>query len=122
MNVSYHETCGLMLLMFMWTLFPASDINRSYESHEISGLYIYRPPERSWKNFHGGKCGFNKEHHLFNSLHILKEVFRNLKWEETEIKINGEKLRLLRFADDVFIFNWNQRKILENGWRIYEEK
>lgn len=39
---------------------------------------------------------------LFNCL--LEEIYRNLKWENEGININGGFLFNLRFADDVVLF------------------
>lgn len=36
---------------------------------------------------------------------VLEEVFRHLNWEKYGIKINGENLTHLRFADDIIIFS-----------------
>ncbi|KAG7297047.1 hypothetical protein JYU34_019980 [Plutella xylostella] len=36
---------------------------------------------------------------------VLEHIFRNLKWEEYGININGEKLTHLRFADDIVVIS-----------------
>lgn len=36
---------------------------------------------------------------------VLEDVFKSLHWEDRRINISGEKLRNLRFADDIAIFS-----------------
>jgi len=35
---------------------------------------------------------------------VLERVIQNLNWDEVGIKINGECLHHLRFADDIVLF------------------
>lgn len=42
---------------------------------------------------------------LFSS--VLEMVFRNLDWENKGLKIDGENLNHLRFADDIVLFSEN---------------
>ena len=47
----------------------------------------------------------------------LKEVFKNLEWENVGININGEYLNNLRFADDIVLFSesWEElQKMIED--------
>ena len=41
----------------------------------------------------------------------LEEVFQNLNWDEVGIKINGEYLNHLRFADDIILFASNAEEL-----------
>ena len=36
---------------------------------------------------------------------ILEEVFKNLDWEKSRTRINGEYLNNLLFADDIVLMN-----------------
>ena len=36
---------------------------------------------------------------------ILEEVFKNLDWEKSRARINGEYLNNLLFADDIVLMN-----------------
>ncbi len=46
---------------------------------------------------------------LFNC--VIEEIFRNLNWENREIKINGEYFNHLRYADDVVLIAENTEKL-----------
>ena len=43
----------------------------------------------------------------------LEDVFRKLNWEEKEIKICGEYLNNLKFADDIVLFTNNLETLQE---------
>ncbi len=38
---------------------------------------------------------------IFNN--VLEQVFKNLQWEDKGLKINGQYLNNLRFADDIVL-------------------
>ena len=49
-----------------------------------------------------------RRHHITETVHsMLESVFRKLKWESKEIKIDGEYLSHLRFADYIVLFAKN---------------
>ena len=59
---------------------------------------------------------------LFNA--TLEGIFQNLDWEEIGIKVNGEHLNNLKFADDVVLIGKNigeVRKMIEDLGRESEK-
>lgn len=42
---------------------------------------------------------------------VLESIFRNLKWDKRGLKIDGEYLSHLRFADDIVVFSENPQDI-----------
>ena len=50
----------------------------------------------------GGKIGDTISPKLFTA--SLESIFRRLNWENKGVKIDGEFLSNLRFADDIFLY------------------
>ncbi len=59
---------------------------------------------------------------LFNS--VLEEIFRKLDWEEKGVKINGQWLNNLRFADDIVLISSNidESKVMADELRKKSRK
>jgi Reverse transcriptase (RNA-dependent DNA polymerase) len=56
---------------------------------------------------------------LFNA--GLEEVFRRLKWDEVGLKVNGENISHLRFADDIVLIGNNADELQEMLRQLNEE-
>ena len=55
---------------------------------------------------------------LFNS--ALQEIFNRVNWGEVGLKVNGERLNNLRFADDVVLIAGSRNEIEEMGNEFLE--
>ena len=42
---------------------------------------------------------------------VLEDIFKNLKWEDQGINMNGRRLTHLRFADDIIVLSSNQQQL-----------
>ena len=51
----------------------------------------------------------------------LEKVFLNLNWNHKGIKIDGEYLNYLRFADDIILFSSNPRELQQMQQELNQE-
>src|SRR5271156_778705 len=56
---------------------------------------------------------------LFNA--GLEEVFRRLQWDTVGLRVNGEIIRHLRFADDIVLISGNPEELQEMINQLNEE-
>ncbi len=57
----------------------------------------------------GVKKGGSLSPHLFNA--VTESVFRELEWHNNGLKINGARLKNLKFADDIILISDNRKDI-----------
>ncbi len=74
---------------------------------------------REFKVEKGVRQGDPLSPNLFNC--ILEEIFHNLKWANKGLKINGEYLNNLRYADDIIIFAKNITELEEMANELITE-
>ncbi len=123
--IDFHKAFDSVSHMYIWRALknqgiPDKLIRIIKNIYEESKAYIKM--DRTGEVFNikrGVRQGDPLSPNMFNS--VLEEIVRNLKWEEMGIKINGEFLSHLRFADDVVIISDSISNLEKMGEEFIEK-
>lgn len=110
---------------YLWRVLEKQGLN-SNEIEMIRKLYeeskAYIKTDKTGPTFkveRGVKQGDPLSSNLFNA--ALEEIFRNLNWEKQGIRIQGQYLSHLRFADDIVLVSENTEEIQKICSELVEE-
>jgi hypothetical protein len=123
--VDFYKAFDSVDLQYLWSALKRQGINSKMiriikEMYRNARGYVKLDKKGPEFNLEKGvKQGDPLAPNLFNC--SLEEVFRNLGWEEKGIKINGEWLNNLRFADDTVLIA-QSREDLQAMLDEFEEK
>merc|ERR1712055_316011 len=90
----------------LYNLHNLHNIHNLHNLHNTHNLHENSPSFPLQKGVRQGDTSSPK---LFNA--VLERAFRKLDWSRNGIKINGEYLSHLRYADDIIVFASNKHEL-----------
>ncbi len=125
MFVDFRKAFDTVDHTFLWEALRNQGINWKYIKvikimYEQAEAYVKMDQKGdNFKVERGVRQGDPLSPNLFNA--ILEEIFRKLEWEGRGLRINGEYLNNLRFADDVVLIGRSREEIESFGTELAEK-